>query len=172
MGLKKTEQWAKLGRKRRQNIRQQDCRKIVRMTSTWNSSHYCNGRNWKTKKLPLLVVPWCCIHARPVHLFNFFLVSAFLSTHRGPCRSEAPSTARAAPGDHKPLIGGARWRSMGELRLGRSVTWSFCGWTYRQSTAFSMVPRLSDLNSGFIRQVRYITCVLLFINYVKDCSVL
>ncbi len=36
-----------------------------------------------------------------------------------------------APGDHEPLIGGAWSRSMGELRLGQSVTWSFRGWTYR-----------------------------------------
>ncbi len=82
-------------------------------------------------------VPWRCVHGRSVHPFNFFSVSAFLSTRRGPCRSEALSTARAAPGDHEPLIGGARWRSMGELCLGRSVTWSFCRWTYRQGT----VPR-------------------------------
>ncbi len=80
------------------------------------------------------LVPWRCVHVRSVHPFNLFSVSAVLSTRRGPCRSEAPSTARAAPGDHEPLIGGARWRSMGELRLGRSVTWSFCRWTYRQGT--------------------------------------
>ncbi len=80
------------------------------------------------------LVPCRCVHARSVHPFNFFSVSAFLSTRRGPCRSEAPSTARAAPGDHEPLIGGARWRSMGELRLGRSVTWSFCRWRHRQGT--------------------------------------
>jgi hypothetical protein len=79
-------------------------------------------------------VPWRCVHARSGHPFNFLSVLAFLSTRRGPCRSEAPSTARAAPSDHEPLIGGARWRSMGELRLGRSVTWSFCRWTYRQGT--------------------------------------
>jgi hypothetical protein len=94
---------------------------------------------WWTRSPYLLLfssvtVPWCCVHARSVHPFNLFSVSAVLSTRRGPCRSEAPSTARAAPGDHEPLIGGARWWSMGELRLGRSVTWSFCGWTYRQST--------------------------------------
>jgi hypothetical protein len=45
-----------------------------------------------------------------------------------------PSTAQVAPRDHEPPIGGARWRSMGELRLGRSVMRSFCGWTYRQGT--------------------------------------
>ncbi len=66
----------------------------------------------------------------------FFSVSAFLLTRRGLCRSEAPSTAWAAPGDHEPLIGRARWQSMGELRLGRSVTCSVCGWTYRQGTVF------------------------------------
>jgi hypothetical protein len=56
----------------------------------------------------------------PVH---FFSVSAFLSTRRGPYRSEAPSMAQAAPGNYEPLIGGARWRSLGELRLGQSVMW-------------------------------------------------
>jgi hypothetical protein len=79
-------------------------------------------------------VPGRSVHPRSVHPFTFFSLSAFLSTRRGPCRSEAPSTAWAAPGDHEPLLGGARWRSMGELRLGRSVTWSFCRWTYRQGT--------------------------------------
>jgi hypothetical protein len=58
------------------------------------------------------MVPWRCVHPRSVHPFTFFSVSAFLSTRRGPCRREAPSTARAALGDHEPLIGGARWRSM------------------------------------------------------------
>jgi hypothetical protein len=77
---------------------------------------------------------WCCVHPRSIHPFTFCPVLAFLSTRRGPCRSEAPSTAWAAPGDHKPLIGWARWRSMGEMRLGQNVVWSFCEWTYRQGT--------------------------------------
>ncbi len=85
-------------------------------------------------------VPWRYVHARSVNPFNFFLVSAFLSTRRGPCRSEVPSLARAAPGDHEPLIGGAPWQSMGVLRLGRSVTWSFCGWMFRQSTFSGASP--------------------------------
>jgi hypothetical protein len=76
-------------------------------------------------------VPCHCVHPRSVHLFTFFSVSAFLSTRRWLCRTEAPSTAQAAPGDHEPLIGGARWQSMGEPRLGRNVTWSFCGWTIK-----------------------------------------
>jgi hypothetical protein len=84
-------------------------------------------------------VPWRCVHPRSVHPFTFFSVSAVLSTRRGPCKSEALSTARAAPGDHELLIGGARWRSRGELRLGQSVTWTDRGWTdrgwtYRQGT--------------------------------------
>jgi hypothetical protein len=49
----------------------------------------------------------------------------------------------AAPGDREPLIGGARWLSTGELRLGRSVTWSFCGWTYRQCTPMFMSMSMS-----------------------------
>ncbi len=50
--------------------------------------------------LPVFLVHRRCVHPRCVHQFNFFSVSAFLSTRRGPCRSEAPSTTRAAPGDH------------------------------------------------------------------------
>ncbi len=87
----------------------------------------------------------------PVHFF-FSLGVPTLSTRRGPCRSEAPSTARAAPGDHEPLIGGARWRSMGELCLGRSVTWSFCRWTYRQGTVYfpSLILSLRPVLGSFI----------------------
>jgi hypothetical protein len=85
-------------------------------------------------------VPGRSVHPRSVHPFTFFSFSAFLSTRRGPCRSEAPSAAGAAPGVLEPLIGGARWRSMGELRLGRSVTWSFCRWTYRQGTLLRQFP--------------------------------
>ncbi len=97
------------------------------------------------------LVPWRCVHAQSVHPFNFFSVSSFLSTRRGPCRSEAPSTARAAPGDHEPLIGGAWWRSMGELRLGRSVTWSFSGWTNRQSTEyFVKEPNIAKQNDNLV----------------------
>ncbi len=79
----------------------------------------------------------CALMLRPPtfhHPFTFFSVSVFLLTRRGPCRSEALSTAQAASGNHEPLFGGARWRPMGELRSGRSVTWSFCGLTYRHST--------------------------------------
>jgi hypothetical protein len=53
--------------------------------------------------------------------------------------SEAPSTARATPGDHEQLIGGAPWWSKGELCLGQSVTWSFYGWMYHQGTVFVSV---------------------------------
>jgi hypothetical protein len=42
--------------------------------------------------------------------------------------------AQATPGDHKPLICGGRWQSMGELCLDQSFIWSFCGWNYRQGT--------------------------------------
>jgi hypothetical protein len=45
-----------------------------------------------------------------------------------------PSMAWATPGDHELLIGRAWWRSMGELCLGRSVTWLFGGWKYHQGT--------------------------------------
>jgi hypothetical protein len=44
------------------------------------------------------------------------------------------------PSDQELLIGGAWWWSMGELRLGRSVMWSFCGWTNRQSTVCTVSP--------------------------------
>jgi hypothetical protein len=86
-----------------------------------------------------LPVPWRLVPWPFVHPFNFFSVSAFLSTRRGPCRSEAPSTAWAAPGDHEPLIGGARWKSMGELRLGRIVTRTKGRGTKRQGTPFAHV---------------------------------
>ncbi len=79
-------------------------------------------------------MPWRLVPRPFIHPFNFFSVLAFLSTRRGPCRSEAPSTARAAPGDHKPLIGGVRWRSMGELRLGRIVTRTKSRGTKHQGT--------------------------------------
>jgi hypothetical protein len=52
----------------------------------------------------MLRVPWCCVHLRSVHPFTFFSVSAVPSTHRGPCRSEAPSTARAAPATTNRLL--------------------------------------------------------------------
>jgi exonuclease III len=105
------------------------------------SDHFCNfislpaNNQVNFTKTHQCRVPGRSVHPRSVHPFTFFSVSAFLSTRIGPCRSEAPSTAWVAPGDHEPLIGGARWRSMGELRLGRSVTWSFCRWTYHQGTS-------------------------------------
>jgi hypothetical protein len=67
-----------------------------------------------------------------------------------PCGSEAPSTAPATPGDHEQLIGGAPWRSKGDLCLGQSVTWSFYGWMYHQGTVrfcvfFAGVAKLMEL---------------------------
>ncbi len=84
-------------------------------------------------------MPWCLVPRPLVHPFNFFSVSAFLSTRRGPCRSKAPSTARAALGDHEPLIGRARWQSMGELRLGRIVTRTKGRGTKRQGTSTTLL---------------------------------
>jgi hypothetical protein len=98
------------------------------------SVRFVYGSGSSDPPYPDRTVPWCLVPRPLVHPFNFFSVSAFLSTRRGPCRSEAPSTARAAPGDHKPLIGGARWRSMGELRLGRIVTRTKGRGTKRQGT--------------------------------------
>jgi hypothetical protein len=112
-------------------------------------------------------VPGRSVHPQSVHPFTFFSVSAFLSTRRGPCRSEAPSTARAAPGDHEPLIGGARWRSMSELRLGRSVTWSFCRWTYRQGTE-GLVFYWPPIFDGLIFLPAYTVC---FSKLPNSCQV-
>ncbi len=38
---------------------------------------------------------------------------------------------------------------MGVLRLGRSVTWSFCGWTYRQSTYEMLTFSVDQLMFNF-----------------------
>jgi hypothetical protein len=54
---------------------------------------------------------------RSFHPLTFCSVLAFLSTRRGMCRTKAPSMARAAPGDHELLIGGASWQA-----------WVNCAW--------------------------------------------
>ncbi len=114
-----------------------------------NTNPLLNTSHLSERKSCKLTVPWRCVHPRSI--LPFFSVSGVLSTRRGPCRTEAQSTARGAPGDHNPLVGGARWRSMGELRLGRSVTWSFCVWTYRQSTLFLSPYSLMYLGHGLLR---------------------
>ncbi len=61
-----------------------------------------------------------------------------------PAEGRVEAKRRQRPGrPRRPrlLIGGARWRSMGELRLGGSVTWSVCRWTYRQCSAGSVTPQ-------------------------------
>ncbi len=73
---------------------------------------------------------------------HFFSVSALLSNRRGPCRSEAPSTARAAPLDHEPLI------VHGWTSLGSNVARSFCGWTYRQGTPIESLLQSVIDNQG------------------------
>jgi hypothetical protein len=42
---------------------------------------------------------------------------------------------------------------MGELRLGRSVTWSFCRWTYRQGTGVYVVVPSAKNEVEFFAEV-------------------
>jgi hypothetical protein len=80
-------------------------------------------------------VPWRCVHARSVRRSTFFQSR---QSYR-PAEGRVEAKRRQRPGPPPATTNrGARWRSMGELRLGRSVTWSSCGWTYRQSTKVSI----------------------------------
>jgi hypothetical protein len=77
--------------------------------------------------------PTLCL---PVHFY--FSLGVMIDLQRA-AQEEALSMAQAAPGDQEPLIGKARWRSMGELHLGQSGAWSLCGWMYHQGTGYVVV---------------------------------
>ncbi len=81
------------------------------------------------------LVPRRCLVIASTHVLS--TCSLFFPSQRsyrpadGCVEQKRRHSAQAAPGDHEPLIGGARWQSMGEPRLGRNVTWSFCEWTIK-----------------------------------------
>ncbi len=81
-------------------------------------------------------VPWryihlCTIHPPFIDPFTFFRLGVINNPQRVMWK-QSTFNSLAAPSGHEPFTGGAQWLSMGELGLGRSVAWSFCGWTYHQ----------------------------------------